>query len=153
VITGYEVMKYVHILMAIVAVGFNASYAIWIRRAARSPEHLAFSLRGVKVLDDRIANPAYGLLLVTGLVMVLTTPGLQLTTFWVLLALILYVMVVGVGAVVYTPALRKQIEALEAEGPTSSRYRSLERRSTVAGIAAGLIVLVIVFLMVTKPTL
>lgn len=33
-ITGYELLKYVHVLMAIVAVGFNASYAIWLRRAA-----------------------------------------------------------------------------------------------------------------------
>ena len=97
-ITGYEVMKYVHILMAIVAVGFNASYAIWIRRAARSPEHMAFALRGVKVLDDRFANPAYGVLLLTGLLMVLTTPGLQLTTFWILLALILFAITFVAGA-------------------------------------------------------
>jgi uncharacterized membrane protein len=153
VITGYEIMKFVHVLLAIIAVGFNASYAIWLRRAARAPEHQSFALRGVKVLDDRFANPAYGLLLVTGLIMVLTTPGLDLTTFWVLVALILYVVTVAVAAGVYTPTLRKQIEVLEAEGPASARYRALARRSTVSGAALGVIVVVIVFLMVTKPTL
>lgn len=61
-ITGYELLKYVHVLMAIVTVGFNASYAIWLRRAARAPEHRSFALRGVKLLDDRFANPAYGVL-------------------------------------------------------------------------------------------
>jgi hypothetical protein len=53
--------------MAIIAVGFNASYGTWLARAAREPEHQAHVLRGIKVLDDRFANPAYALLLVTGL--------------------------------------------------------------------------------------
>ncbi|MGH2673114.1 MAG: hypothetical protein ACRDHC_09065 [Actinomycetota bacterium] len=38
-------------------------------------------LRGIKVLDDRFANPAYGLLLVTGLIMV-WVGDLSLTQFW-----------------------------------------------------------------------
>jgi uncharacterized membrane protein len=152
-ITGYELLKYLHVLMAIVAVGFNASYAIWLRRAARTPEHRDFALRGVKVLDDRFANPAYGVLLLTGLIMVLTTPGLHLTTFWVLVALILYATTVILAAGVYTPTLRRQIEALEAEGPGSARYQALARRQSVSGIVLGVIVVVIVFLMVTKPTL
>jgi hypothetical protein len=42
VITGYQVLKFVHVLMAIVAVGFNASYAICLRRAARAPEHQSY---------------------------------------------------------------------------------------------------------------
>ena len=153
VITGYEIMKFVHVLLAIIAVGFNASYAIWLRRAARAPEHQSFALRGVKVLDDRFANPAYGLLLVTGLTMVLTTPELHLTTLWVLLALILFTGTVVLAAAVYTPTLRKQIEAFEAEGPQTPRYQALARRSTVSGVVLGVIVVGIVFLMVTKPTL
>jgi uncharacterized membrane protein len=153
VITGYELLKYVHVLMAIVAVGFNASYAIWLRRASRAPDHRDFALRGVKFLDDRFANPAYGVLLLTGLIMVLTTPGLHLTTFWVFVALILYATTVALAAGVYTPTLRKQIEALGAEGPRSDRYLALAKRSTVSGIVLGVIVVVIVFLMVAKPTL
>lgn len=152
-ITGYEILKFVHVLMAIVAVGFNASYAVWLRRAARAPEHQSYTLRGIRMLDDRFANPAYGVLLLTGLTMVLTTPGLHLTTFWVLVALILYAITVVVGAAIYTPTLRRQIEALEAEGPHSARYRSLATRSSIAGIALSVIVTGIVFLMVTKPTL
>jgi uncharacterized membrane protein len=152
VITGYELLKFIHILMAIIAVGFNASYAIWLRRASRAPDHQSFALRGVKILDDRFANPAYGVLLLTGLIMVLTTPGLHLTTFWVLVALILYTTTVILAAGVYTPTLRKQIEALEAEGPSSERFLALAKRSTVSGIVLGVIVVVIVFLMVTKPT-
>ena len=62
-IQTYEILKFLHVLLAIVAVGFNATYAVWLARAAKEPEHEAFALRGVKFLDDRIANPAYALLL------------------------------------------------------------------------------------------
>src|SRR3979411_1603513 len=59
----YLIVKYIHILAAIVAVGLNISYAIWILRAQREPAHTGFALKGIKFLDDRIANPAYGGLL------------------------------------------------------------------------------------------
>ena len=45
--------KTLHILFAIVAVGLNISYGIWQARAASSPEHMGFALRGIKFLDDR----------------------------------------------------------------------------------------------------
>jgi hypothetical protein len=35
----YEVIKFFHILLAIVAVGFNATYGIWLARAAAHPVH------------------------------------------------------------------------------------------------------------------
>lgn len=148
----YTVVKFVHILMAIVAVGFNATYGIWIARTARSPQHEAHVLRGIKVLDDRFANPAYALLLVTGLIMVFDA-DIPLTTFWIATALGLYVVAVILGLGVYTPTLRRQIEVLEAEGPRSATYARLATRGTVVGVVVAVDVVVIVFLMVTKPTL
>src|SRR5437879_1491913 len=76
-------IKWVHVLSAITAVGLNMSYGIWLARAGKNPEHLAFTLHGIKILDDRMANPAYGLLLVTGLAMVFMAPY-PITTPWIL---------------------------------------------------------------------
>ena len=151
-ITFFDVMKFLHITFAIIAVGFNASYGVWLARAARQPEHQAHVLRGVKVLDDRFANPAYALLLVTGLIMVATSP-FEITQFWIALGLALYALAIVVGVVVYTPMLRRQIQVLEAEGPQSPEFSRLSARGRVVGILLALDVLVIVFLMVTKPTL
>ena len=100
----YEVIKFLHVLLAIVAVGFNATYGVWLARAAREPEHEGFTLKGVKLLDDRFANPAYALLLVTGLLMV-WIGDLDLTQFWLLSALVLYAVAVGLGLFGYTPTL------------------------------------------------
>jgi hypothetical protein len=63
--TAYSILKWVHVLMAITALGANITYGLWLSRAARESGHLSFTLRGIKALDDRIANPAYGLLLIT----------------------------------------------------------------------------------------
>jgi len=148
----YVILKFVHVLLAIIAIGFNASYAIWIARAEREPEHALHVLRGVKFLDDRFANPAYGLLLVFGLAMTFMA-GYPLSTLWIAASLVLYVGLVLVGLFVYTPTLKRQIAVLEAEGATAPAYTQLSRRSSAVGIALAVDVVVIVFLMVTKPTL
>ena len=148
----FVVVKFLHILAAIVAVGLNISYGVWIVRARRDPTHTSFALKGVKFLDDRIANPAYGFLLITGLLMVFLVP-FPITTLWILIALVLYAALVLLALFVYTPALRQQIKLVEAGDMTSPEYLRLAQRGQVLGPALGVIVLVIVALMVFKPTL
>lgn len=87
-------------LLAIIAVGFNASYAIWVSRAAKEPEHELHVLRGVKFLDDRIANPAYGVLLLTGLWMVRLGHYRLFDTFWLETALDIYIVTALTAALV-----------------------------------------------------
>lgn len=151
-ITFYEVVKFVHILAAIVAIGFNISYGVLIARAAREPEHQLHVLRTVKVLDDRFANPAYGVLLATGLLNVFTSP-LEITELWILGSLALFVLLTLGGVLGYTPALRKQIAVLQAGGPESPEYEHAARRSRKIAVVLIVIVIGVVFLMVTKPTL
>lgn len=148
----YLLLKWLHVLSAIVAVGSNLTYGIWITRASASPNNLPFTLRGVKLIDDRLANPAYGLLLITGLAMA-GVGGLRLSTPWLLSALVLYVAVVLVGLFGFTPALRRQIELVDSDGLTSPAYQAAARRSTLLGVLTSVLVIVIVFLMVVKPGL
>lgn len=146
----FNILKFLHILLAIAAVGFNVSYAIWIQRAARAPEHLAFTLRGIKFLDDYIANPAYIGLFLTGLAMVLTVP-FPLTTFWISAAIALWFMLLIGGFGFYTPTLRNQIKALETQGVNSAAYQQFNQRGTIVGIILAVITIAIIFLMVFKP--
>jgi uncharacterized membrane protein len=148
----YQIFKYLHILLAITAVGANLTYGVWIARATRDKAALPFTLRGVKLIDDRIANPAYGLLLVTGLVMVFVG-DLPLTTPWLALALGLYAVLLALGAAGYTPTLRKQIALAESDGPESAAYLAVARRGTLLGILLAVDVVVIIYLMVMKPAL
>jgi uncharacterized membrane protein len=147
---GFLIVKYIHILAAIVAVGFNISYVVWIIRARSDPGHLPFALKGIKFLDDRIANPAYGVLLVTGLLMVFLA-GYSITTFWIDAALVLFVVLVVLAVTQYTPTLRDQIKLAEAGDTTSAEFTRIAKRSQIVGQALGVIVLVILAMMVFKP--
>jgi uncharacterized membrane protein len=149
---AFLIVKYIHILSAIVAVGLNISYAIWILRAQREPAHTAFALKGIKFLDDRIANPAYGVLLLSGLLMVVLLP-IPITTLWILIALVLYAVLVVLAITQYTPTLRNQIKVVETGDTTSAEFSRLAKRGQLLGQTLGLIVLVILAMMVFKPHL
>jgi len=148
----YTITKFIHVLLAIIAVGFNASYGIWLARAASAPRDTqSHGLRTIKIIDDRFANPAYGLLLLSGLFMVWSA-GYPLTTRWIASALFLYVILVLVGLFVYTPTLREQIRLLESVGPESADYLRVASRGRTVGIVLAVVAVAIVFLMVAKPT-
>lgn len=150
--TLYELLKYVHVVLAIVAIGFNISYAVWLSLVARNPQHAPLVLRGLKILDDRFANPAYALLLITGFGMVFEADIPIMDTFWIVASLALYVGVIVVGIFFYTPVLRRQTEIAEAGMADSADYRQLSKRNFSVGGVLVLMVLLIEFMMVTKPT-
>jgi hypothetical protein len=149
----FVLVKFFHVLLAIVAVGFNATYGVWLARVAREPVPTqSFVLRGIKRLDDWFANPAYILLAVTGVTMVLVGE-LRFTTFWIAGGIVLWAVAVALGFFVYTPILRSQIHALETAGPDSDDYKRHSANARFVGILLAVIVVVIVFVMVTKPTI
>ncbi|HEY1455707.1 MAG TPA: DUF2269 family protein [Candidatus Dormibacteraeota bacterium] len=148
----FLILKFIHIMAAITAVGLNVSYAVWILRAQSDPQHTGFALKGIKFLDDRIANPSYAVLLVTGVLMVIVLPY-PITTLWIDLALVLYAVLIVLGLLMYTPALRDQIRLVEAGDTTSASFLRLARKGRILGQALGLDVVLIVILMVFKPHL
>jgi uncharacterized membrane protein len=145
----FLVLKSLHVLSAIVAVGSNFTYGVWSALAKREPAHLPFALRGVKLLDDRVANPAYGVLLATGLIMAFTTYTITLT--WILIGLGIYVVMAVLGVAVIGPALTAQITALDGDGAASPRYATAEARVRGVGIFLGVLAIVVVVVMVVKP--
>jgi len=148
----YQIFKWVHILAAIVAVGSNVTYGVWLSQAARKPEVLPFTLRSIKLIDDHIANPAYGLLFITGISMVFLVE-MPLTTPWLLTSLVLYVLLILIGMLGYMPTLRSQIELAENEGGDSPAYQAAARRGRLIGLILAVLAVAIVSLMAVKPPL
>ena len=118
----YLTLKWIHILAAVVALGTNLTYSIWLTKAHKSPDSLLFTLRNIKILDDRLATPAYVLSLISGVGMVLVS-GMSIMTPWLLLSLILYTAVVILGLGGYTPTLNRQIAVVEQGGALSARLQ------------------------------
>jgi uncharacterized membrane protein len=148
----FLLIKWIHVLSAITAVGANITYAIWIVRASRQPVVLPFALRTIKLIDDRIANPTYVLLLLTGLTMAFIIP-IPFSTPWLMSALVLYALATIFGMVLFVPSFKRQIRLLEREGLDSAKYRASYNQSRLLGIVVGAMVIMISFLMVVKPAL
>jgi uncharacterized membrane protein len=147
----YLVLKFIHIASAITAVGANITYGVWNVRAARDPAHTGFALKGIQFLDNRIANPAYGVLFLTGLVMVFMQ--WKITDLWVIIAIVLFIAIAVLGFGVFTPLLRNQIRLADAGDTSSPEFERLANRSRTLGPILGLIVVVILVMMVFKPSL
>ncbi|MCV0404405.1 MAG: DUF2269 domain-containing protein [Chloroflexi bacterium] len=146
----YPWIKTLHVFFAIVAVGANITYGVWMARAAKEPQHAGYALRGIKFIDDRIANPAYIGLLVLGILLVLGGPW-EFEQLWVAAALALYVVMGAVAFILYSPTLSKLITSYETGGADTDEFRSLSARSRTLGIVLAVIVVVIIVLMVVKP--
>ncbi|HEV7199862.1 MAG TPA: DUF2269 family protein [Candidatus Limnocylindria bacterium] len=143
------ILLLIHVLAAITAVGANLTYAIWFRAAGTDQDRLVFVIRTVRAIDSRLANPAYIVLLITGVLMVLSG-AYSFTTGWILAAIGLYIAVAVIGIAAFGPAIRRQLVEAERD-VTSSAYQAAARRSTTLGLITTALVLLIVVLMVTKP--
>ena len=143
-------LRFAHVLLAMIAVGANLTYALWLRIGERDPEHLAYTIRGIRAIDRRVANPAYALLLVTGLAMVVFS-GVPLAQGWLVVALALYAAAALVGYFVFGPVVRRELAALERGGVGDLEYLRFRGHARRLGILTTTVVLIILALMVTKP--
>lgn len=147
----YDIIKYIHILAAIVAVGANITYGVWGVLARREPAHEGFTIKGIQFLDNRIANPAYGVLFVTGVLMVIIG-GIGLK-FWVVAAVILFVAIAVIGFAYFTPLVKRQLALVDAGDTSSPEFERLARRNAMIGPILGVLVLIILGMMVFQPNL
>jgi uncharacterized membrane protein len=147
-ITEYVLLKFFHILIAILALGTSAGLGIVLEFYGGHPTHGPFLLRAISRIVALFVIPGYVLMLVTGLWMVnLSWP---LTTRWIQEALALW----GIGIVIlsiFLAVLRKQLRLFEAKGLTSGSYQRVALLGRGLGAALGLVVIIILYLMVFKP--
>jgi uncharacterized membrane protein len=145
----YVFVKFVHILVAIIAVGSSAGSSFWLRLAQRSPANLSFALRTTRFLEDFITLPGLFILLFTGLWMASTR--WSRTLFWIRTGLTLVLLVILLVFLIVRFILSPLIKSVEGEGTQSPRAQRLELLFELFGGGGGLLLIVVVWLMVAKP--
>ena len=147
----YLPLKLVHVASAIIAVGANVTYFVWLAAMRGRPQPAqSFALETISKVDRRVANPAYTVLPTPGVVMVLISP-LGFTTFWIAVAIGLFVLLGLFGGLLFTPALRRLAAIVDTEGPEAAGYADAVRRVNARGLVTMLPVAGILYLMVFKP--
>jgi uncharacterized membrane protein len=144
-----------HVLGAIVALGFSLSYAFWIGRGeAAGPGERAFALRTVSWIDRRATTPAYILQAVTGVLLVAVTDWARLRQAWLAISIGLYLLLTILAIVGFAPAHRRQTAVAEralAGEDVTAEYAAAGAAARRWGVLVTLLTLTIVVLMVTKP--
>ena len=150
----FQLMLYLHIVGAIIAFGFGFAVPVIGRMAAAEPGHGNFFLRAGKRVGDTILLPASLSMAVTGAGLIYfgsRTPR----EMWLSIAMLIYVIAILVVIFVQRPLLARLIALTSTPpGPTGPdpMVPPLLKRSRMVGLGLSLAVLVIVFLMVYKPT-
>ena len=155
--TWYEIVLYLHILLAIIGFGtvfLNGVYATMAAKRSASDE-LAVSETVLSVSD--IAQYFIYAVFVTGLIMgIAADEPLSLGDLWLSLSMLLFIVGVGLSHGVLKPSVKKYNAALAAAGdadrPTPEMEEAGQRTAMVGGVLY-VIVVVILYLMVFKPGL
>jgi uncharacterized membrane protein len=153
--TSYFLVKYLHVLGAIVILGTGGGIAFFMLMAHRSrdPAFIARTAATVVIADMLFTLTAVILQPITGAVL-MALSGTSLGERWLLTSLALY----AVAGLFWIPVIFMQIEmrdlagkAAAAGGSLPPRYFALFRRWFLFGVPGFGSVMTILWLMIAKP--
>lgn len=153
-----RIVLVLHVLGAIAGLGVNLTYLPLMAFGERAgAKQRAFVFHAIRRLDRRLATPAYGTQLVTGLLLVWLLRIDLFATSWLEAGIGLYIFTLVFAIVVYAPAFRRQLALADmladGDGVATPDYRAAAARSTRMGVVTIAVVVGIVVLMVSKPHL
>ena len=151
----FLLLKWIHILSAILLLGTGLGSAFYATRANRtgSLDVIRFAMRNVILADWLFTVPPIILLPITG-VWMMHINGYTFSTLWLWLSLMLF----GIAGLCWIPAavLQYRMKALAEQTPDKERlpatYRKYERLWTILGVAAFPAAITIFTLMIFKPS-
>jgi uncharacterized membrane protein len=151
---SYLLLRFIHILSAVVVAGTGAGIAFFMFMASRSnnPQAIAVTARNVVLADWLFTAPAVVIQFLSGwLLMNRLNWSFSSQWFLVVLALFIFIGVCWVPVVFIQYRLRHYADQAVQQGALSAEFKRLMKLWTALGIPAFLAVLVIFWLMVFKP--
>jgi hypothetical protein len=150
----YDISVFVH--FAAVVVGFGATFAeaIMFPVAMKvGKQHLPYVHRLQLAINQRMAGPALLLIIVTGIYQ--TADRWEFSDFWISATFVIALVLGGLSGAYFIPSDRRLAPLVERDlaqtGEPSASYLAQARPQGMFGALAGFLVLLAVFLMVTKP--
>jgi uncharacterized membrane protein len=160
-VTSYEFSLFLHITAVMVGLGSTFALAVTFPVAmALDARHLPYVHRLSLVLSKYFATPALVIVLATGFYQV-SKGDWQLGKFWLSATLTIVVVLGGIIGAYFIPTdkrlgemVQREIDAAgEGEVVLSEEYQRASRTEGIVGAITGLLLVIAVYLMVTKPGL
>jgi uncharacterized membrane protein len=154
-ITAYNVSIFIHVSAVVIGFGATFAEAVTFPVAMKlDKRHLPYVHRLQLFINQRLATPALVVIILTGFYQV-SKGNWSMGDFWISATLAIAIVLGGLLGAYFIPTDRKlgaQIEReLAAGGEPSQDYMRQMRREGVVGTITGILILLAIFLMVTKP--
>jgi len=159
-ISFYNVVLFIHIAAVVLAFGVTFSFPIVVGFARQRYErHMGFYHRVQALLGSRLIGPLGGLVLLAGLYLAIKGPY-EFGDPWIGITLLLLIVILGVGGGYMGPREERLAEMSErdvAASPTEGAvrfgedYEHLFAQVRNVNLALNALILIAIFLMVTKP--
>lgn len=155
--TLFPWVLFLHVLGAIVAFGPTFAFAIIGAMGGAEPQHANFATRISARISDRLVLPLAIFQGITGVLLILISQRDLLAEPWLLLGIVLYAIGLGYSLFVQRRDVARIIELTSAPPPPGATgpppgLPEVVARVQRAGMILGINLVVIVFLMVVKPS-
>ena len=162
-VTFYDVVLWVHITAVVLAFGPTFAYPVFLAVAERTdPRSLPVVARGI-IAWDAIGRVLLVLILLAGIYLIADSPAWELSDFYVSWGFLAVIVVGGLSGAYFTPKTRQLIEIAErdiaastASGgdvKLSAEFQALNGQVAKVGTAAGILILLTIYVMTAKPFL
>ena len=151
----YDISVFIHVSAVVVGFGATFAEAIMFPVAMKAGvRHLPYVHQLQLAINQRMAGPALGLVILTGIYQTIDGDW-GFGSFWISATFLIVIALGAMIGVYFVPTDRKlAVQAqreIDESGNVSDEYQAQARREGVMGGVAGLLVIVAIFLMVTKP--
>jgi uncharacterized membrane protein len=159
VIDAYSISLWLHITAVVVGFGATFAEALMFPVALKlSTRHLPYVHRLQLAINQFLAGPALGIVLLTGIYQTIDA-DLSFGEPWISATLAIVIVIGGLLGAYFIPEDRRLVAMVEGEiaaagqgEPTlSGEYQRRARMEGVVGAITGILIVVAVFLMVTRP--
>ena len=155
-LSGYNISLWVHISAVVVGLGATFAEAILFQVAMKmDPRNMPFVHRAQRAINQRLANPALLVILITGIIQVADSDFIDFSDAWISAT---FVIIIALGALLgayFIPTDRRLFDQVTKDlaetGEPSKAYLADVRREGVMGTITGILIVVALFLMVVKP--
>ena len=153
-VTFYDISVFVHVSAVVVGFGATFAEAVMFPVAMKTgKQHLPYVHRLQLAINLRLATPALVLIIITGIYQ--TSDRWEFSDSWISATFLIALILGGMNGAYFIPSDRRLAPMAERElaetGDVSDEYLSQARRQGMIGALAGVLVLLAIFLMVTKP--
>jgi uncharacterized membrane protein len=152
----FPFLLFLHVMGAILAFGPTFAYSIMGGLARQEPQHANFSARQVMAIGVRLVYPLAVLQGITGLLLIMSGRIDLMSKPWLQVSIVLYLIALIFGLTIQRNSLHHLIVLTStppAPGtPPSPEIPATAQRIRRGGMFMGILIVIIVFLMVVKPS-